>query len=62
MSRTTVAIGLIVVGVILIVVALGAHAIGLSPNAALGIKRNLLAGLGLLIGVAGGVVWVWKKA
>ena len=62
MSKTTIAIGLIVVGVILIVVGLGAHALGLSPSAALGLKRELLAGFGLLVALAGVVVLVWKRA
>lgn len=62
MSRKTLAIGLIVIGIIVIIVALGAGYIGLSHSTTLGTNKLILAGAGLVCDIVGVVLMVQKKA
>ena len=62
MSKKTLAIGLIVLGVIVIAVALGANLLGLSPSQAIGWKKELMAGVGLLIALGGAGLMIFKKS
>jgi 4-amino-4-deoxy-L-arabinose transferase-like glycosyltransferase len=62
MSKKTMAIGLIVLGLIIIFVGLGANLLGLSPNQTIGWKKELLAGVGLLISLGGVGLLYFKKS
>ena len=62
MSKKTIAIGLIVLGLIIIFVGLGANLLGLSPSQSIGWKKELLAGVGLLISLGGVGLLVYKKS
>ncbi|HEX7433176.1 MAG TPA: hypothetical protein VF326_05925 [Anaerolineaceae bacterium] len=62
MSKKTIAIGLIVLGLIIIFVGLGANLLGLSPSQSIGWKKELLAGVGLLISLGGIGLLVYKKS
>jgi hypothetical protein len=62
MSTKLIGIGLIVVGLLIIVVALLAGYIGLSHSTAIGTSKMLLAAVGLIVGIVGGVLMGRKKA
>ncbi len=62
MSNKTLAAVLIVVGVLIIIVALFAHALGLSSSAVLSWKKELLAAVGLVIGLIGVWMLAFKKS
>ncbi len=62
MSRTTLAVVIVIVGLIIIAVSLGAGYIGLSPSTLIG-TRKLIGGLiGLIVVVAGIVLSRYKRA
>ena len=60
MSKRTVGIVLIVLGVLLAIVSLLADALGIGNGAGLGWKQILGAVVGVLV-VAGGAWWGWGK-
>ncbi len=60
MPTKTIGIGLIVVGLLIIVVALFAGYIGLSRSPAIGTNKIILAVIGLIIGIVGGVLLARK--
>ena len=62
MSKKNIAIGLIILGIIIIAVALGANLLGLSPSQAIGWKKEMMAGAGLVISLVGVGLMVLKKA
>ena len=62
MSTKLIGIGLIVVGLLIIVVALLAGYIGLSHSTTIGTSKMLLAAVGLIVGIVGGVLMGRKKA
>jgi|GEM_PF-3561640 hypothetical protein len=62
MSTKLIGVGLIVVGVLIIAVALLAGYIGLSHSTAIGTSKMLLAAVGLIVAVVGGVLAARKKA
>ncbi len=62
MSRKTLALGLIIIGVLVIVVGLGAGYIGLSHTTTIGTNKLILSGAGLVVSIIGVVLMVQKKA
>ncbi len=60
MSAKTLGIGLIVVGLVIIVVALSAGYIGLSHSTTIGTNKIILAVVGLVVGIVGGVMLARK--
>ncbi len=62
MSRKTLGVGLIIIGIIVIVLGLGAGYIGLSHSTTIGTNKLLLAGAGLVVDIVGVVLLVGKRA
>jgi len=62
MSTKTIGIGLIVIGVLIILVGLGAGYIGLSHNTSIGTNKLIVAGVGLVVGIVGVVLAARKQA
>lgn len=62
MSLKTIGFVLIVVGVLVIAVALLAGYIGLSHSTAIGTSKMLMAAVGLIIAIVGGVLAARKPA
>ncbi|MGD0003819.1 MAG: hypothetical protein ABSE06_06285 [Anaerolineaceae bacterium] len=62
MSTKLIGVGLIVVGVLIIAVALLAGRLGLSHSNAIGTSKMLMAAVGLIVAVVGGVLTARKKA
>ena len=53
MSKKSIGIALLVVGILIIVVSLGAGYLGLSASHTLGLKKILGAGVGVVVDVVG---------
>ncbi len=62
MSTRTIGIILIVVGILIIVVALFAGYIGLSHSTTIGTNKLILAAVGLVVAIVGGVLMARKPA
>jgi hypothetical protein len=62
MSTKSIGIVLLILGIVIILVALFAGYIGLSASHAMGLKKLLLAGGGLVVGVVGIVLMARKTA
>lgn len=61
MSKKTIGIVLLVIGVLIVVGGLGAGYIGLSASTAIGLKKLLMAGAGVVVGIVGVVLMMQKK-
>ena len=61
MSKRTLGIVLIVLGVLLVILSLSADALGIGNGAGIGWKQILGAVIGVLV-AAGGAWWGWRKA
>lgn len=53
MSKRTIGIALLIVGILIILGSLGAGYIGLSGSAAIGTKKLLGAAVGVIVGIVG---------
>ena len=62
MPNRTIGIVLLILGILIIMVALFAGYIGLSASHAIGMRKLLLAGGGLVVGVVGIVLMARKTA
>jgi hypothetical protein len=61
MSKKTLGIVLIIVGILIVVVMLGAGYIGLSASHAIGLKKALGAAVGAIVAIAGIVLMAQKS-
>jgi len=61
-SIKTIGIGLLVVGLLIIAVALTAGYTGLSPSPRIGVNKLIVASVGLVVGIVGGVLMARRKA
>ena len=62
MSRKTIGLGLIIIGIVIIAGSLLADVIGLgAASEAIGWKQLLAAGIGLVVGVVGVILALQKK-
>ena len=62
MSKRTIGIGLIVIGVILLIVSLAADSLGIGGAPGIGTKQLLGAGVGLVIAIVGGWLMMGDKS
>ena len=62
MSKKTIGIGLIVIGVILLIVSLAADSLGIGGVPGIGIKQLAGAGVGLIIAIVGGWLMMGDKS
>ena len=62
MSKRTIGIGLIVIGVILLIVSLAADYLGIGGAPGIGTKQLLGAGVGLVIAIVGGWLMMGDKS
>ena len=60
MSKRTISILVIVLGLLLVVISLAADVLGIGIRAGFGVKQTLGTVVGALV-VAGGVWWGWRK-
>jgi hypothetical protein len=62
MSKRTIGIGLIVLGVILLIVSLAADALGIGGAPGIGVKQLTGAGLGVVVVIVGGWLMMGDKS
>ena len=62
MSKRTIGIGLIVIGVIVLIVSLAADSLGIGGAPGIGMKQLLGAGVGLVIAIVGGWLMMGDKS
>ena len=60
MSKRTIGILLLIAGIVIVLVALFAGYIGLSQSTSIGLRKELLALVGVIVGVVGVVLMVRK--